>query len=56
MTNIKDATTIPARTTTVACQIGKHVLCDGTGSHVDTGECVSCECECHAKDRAKAGA
>lgn len=47
MTNIKDAVTVPARTMTVACQIGRHTLCDGTGNHIDTGKRVTCECPCH---------
>lgn len=50
MLNVKDATTIPARTTTIACQIDRHSLCDGTGTHVDTGETVKCECSCHLPD------
>jgi len=45
--NIKDAKTIPAHVLTVACQINKHNLCDGTGTHVDTGSIVACDCYCH---------
>jgi hypothetical protein len=45
--NIHEATTIPARVMTIACQIGKHFLCKGEGTHEDTGETVACECECH---------
>lgn len=30
---------------TVACEIGKHKLCDGTGEDGDA--VVTCECPCH---------
>lgn len=32
---------------TVACQIGKHKLCNGTGTHEDTGKRMACGCYCH---------
>ena len=31
---------------TIACQIGKHKLCDGTGTS-EHGKLIACGCVCH---------
>lgn len=33
---------------TEACKQGLHNLCDGTGTHEQSGEQVACECGCHS--------
>jgi len=38
---------------TIACEIGKHGLCSGEGTHEDTGERVSCSCPCHSEARSE---
>jgi hypothetical protein len=44
---------IMTKPTTVACQIGKHKLCNGWGDERDTLDDpkrpVKCECSCHEK-------
>ena len=32
---------------TVACEIGKHRLCDGTAYDPDTDTTIPCSCPCH---------